>query len=388
MSDEYLWDRSGKPDPEIERLERLLERYRYQTPATGQPIPFPVMRRGFSLWQHRLAAAAAIALVVLAGVWMAMRSPGAAWEVARVEGAPRVGSEVIGEQAQLRVGQSLVTDAASRARVRVGRIGEVELEPNSRLRMLRARWMDYRVGLDVGRIYARIWAPPGLFSVETPSAVAVDLGCAYTLEVDEEGAGLLRVISGWVGFEFEGRESFVPSGAMCPTRPGVGPGTPYYADASEDFRAALASLDFELNGVAGGVPVGIKGGVPGGVAGGVPGGVAGGIAGGVEGGVSGGVPGGIEGVKQRRAAALGTLLSEARRRDALTLWHLLSRTRGAERERVFERMAELVPPPKSVTREGILSGNRRMLDAWWNELGLDSASWWRLWKGPAPRITR
>jgi hypothetical protein len=30
----------------------------------------------------------------------------------------------------------------------------------------------------------------------------------------------------------------------------------------------------------------------------------------------------------------------------------------------------------------VLAGDRQALDAWWNELGLDSASWWRLWKNP------
>jgi hypothetical protein len=27
-NDDYLWDGSGKPDPEVERLERLLGRFR------------------------------------------------------------------------------------------------------------------------------------------------------------------------------------------------------------------------------------------------------------------------------------------------------------------------------------------------------------------------
>jgi hypothetical protein len=33
-----------------------------------------------------------------------------------------------------------------------------------------------------------------------------------------------------------------------------------------------------------------------------------------------------------------------------------------------------------VTREAILSGNRRAREAWWNALGLDSMSWWQIWK--------
>ena len=64
-----------------------------------------------------------------------------------------------------------------------------------------------------GTIHARIWAPPRFFFVNTPSAVAIDLGCEYTLQVDDAGAGLMRVTPGWVGFESDGRESFVPEGA-------------------------------------------------------------------------------------------------------------------------------------------------------------------------------
>jgi len=73
----------------------------------------------------------------------------------------------------------------------------------------------------------------------TPSAVTVDLGCAYTLQVDESGAALVRTSLGWVGFKLNGRESFIPAGAACATRPKVGPGTPYFENASADFRAAL-----------------------------------------------------------------------------------------------------------------------------------------------------
>src|SRR5207253_6498970 len=33
MSDDYLWDGSGEPDPEVERLERLLERFKHERPV-------------------------------------------------------------------------------------------------------------------------------------------------------------------------------------------------------------------------------------------------------------------------------------------------------------------------------------------------------------------
>src|SRR2546430_7537410 len=92
---------------------------------------------------------------------------------------------------------------------------------------------------------ARISAPPKLFFVNTPSAVAEDLGCAYTLEVDDAGNSLLRVTLGWVALQLKDRESLVPAGAAGATRPRDGPGPPNFHDASELFRTALAKLDFE-----------------------------------------------------------------------------------------------------------------------------------------------
>jgi hypothetical protein len=35
-----------------------------------------------------------------------------------------------------------------------------------------------------------------------------------------------------------------------------------------------------------------------------------------------------------------------------------------------------------VTRDGILRGNRAMLDAWWDQLGMEPLSWWREWERP------
>jgi len=59
--------------------------------------------------------------------------------------------------------------------------------------------------------------------VDTPSARAVDLGCQYTLNVDDRGDGLLKVTMGWVAFDTDGRESFIPAGAACRTRKRGGP---------------------------------------------------------------------------------------------------------------------------------------------------------------------
>lgn len=72
MNEDYLWDKTGEPDLEIERLEASLASLRYKRPA--QPLPLPVASRpSFRINSTWLAAAAAIALLILAGgLWLAL----------------------------------------------------------------------------------------------------------------------------------------------------------------------------------------------------------------------------------------------------------------------------------------------------------------------------
>lgn len=351
MSDQYLWDRSGPPDPDVERLERLLGRLQ-TTP------PMPAWRRAAeaaapgTAWRAAplgtewralpfLAAAAALVVACGASLWLTRQSGdalswsaswSASWSVVRVAGRPVVGASGLSGAGRLAVGEWLQTDGQSRASVAIADIGRLDVEPDTRLRLIASRAGSHRLALEHGTVHAAIWAPPGQFVVDTPASTAVDLGCAYTLSVSSDGAGTIDVEIGWVGFEYAGREAFIPAGARCATRPRVGPGTPYYADLDEQARQALTTLDF-------------------------------------------GVPGEVD-----RRQALATVIASARPRDAMTLWHLLSRVPPEDRDVVFDALARLVPPPASVTREGIRAGNRAMRDRWWDALDLGTSSWWRMWE--------
>ena len=299
------------------------------------PEPRP---RGWAWSWPRLAIAGALVLAIaiaIAGVYN-IRPGGATWNVTVLEGRPKVGWFRLDHAGKLAVGQWLQTDSSSRAEIEIGQEGVVEVGPNSRVQLVAAQRTDHRLQLRRGLIHARIWAPPGLFTVDTPWATAIDLGCMYTLKIADDGSGLLRVESGWVAFAYGGTESFVPAGASAQTRPRLGPGTPYFDDADPRVREALRRLDFERMSDA------------------------------------------------ERGAALDEVLTAARPRDGLTLWHLLQRVHPGERERVFDRLAELVPPGSSITREGVLRGERRMLEAWWDQLDLQPLSWWRKWERPWP----
>lgn len=276
-------------------------------------------------WQLKVAAAAVLLLVSSLGAWW-LYSRGrqevagkSYWQVTTLDGTPTIGKEGIANNGKLAVGEWLETDGKSKAQIAVGSIGNVDIDENTRVRLLETQPTEHRLELARGKMSARIWAPPRLFFVDTPSAVAADLGCAYTLEVDDQGASKLRVTSGWVALELKDRESIVPAEASCDTQPGIGPGTPYFEDSSAKFRESLKKVDFDPDAAA-------------------------------------------------RSAALTSMLEDARSKDTLTLWHLLSRVDGDDRARVYDKMAALDPPPVGVTREGVLQLNEQMLESWRDEL--------------------
>lgn len=343
MRDDYLWDRSGEPDAELKRLEKALSPLAeggraLELPADAATARVAILARGdrMLLWREPRLLLAAASLLVVGGfaLWTFRPSSGPAFAVARIEGTPRIGVWGIRDQGTLGEGQTLVTDAKSRARVQVGAIGEVTLDPGSRLRLLRVVDTDHRMSLERGVLHAFIVAPPRHFTVETPAVNAVDLGCAYTLEVGKDGRSMVTVETGWVSFERGGREAFIPAGARCVTMKGRDPGTPHFADADTRLIEGLAVLD--------------------------------------------------EALASQQGTALDAVLEHARAEDALTLWHLLARLEGEARSRVYERLAALAPPPEGVTREAVLAGERAALDRYWNSLGLGDVDWWRLWAQDPP----
>jgi hypothetical protein len=236
------------------------------------------------------------------------------WDVARLNGSP------------VKAGEWIETDSKSRATVRVGEIGFVEIEPGTRVRVVAAQPGEHRLTLARGEIRAKISAPPKLFFVDTASGTAIDLGCEYTLSDDELGLGLLQVTKGWVSFQWKGPtpgvvvESLVPAGASCRTHPKIGPGIPYFDDASERLKEALEGFGIEKS------------------------------------------------AGKSKNAALEVILAEARVRDTLTLWHLLQRVEVGDRARVYDRIAALTPVPTGVSREKALKLDPETLRLWKDEL--------------------
>jgi hypothetical protein len=309
MSD-YLYDKSGE-DPEVAGLERALGAYAHRAPLRSQR---PKLRRRI------LMAAAACAAAAAAGVVVHVRAKGGGCErgaagfsfaveggAARCAGGPA-------ERGQLPVGAWLETPRGAVADVRVADIGAIRLYGGSRLRLVGTGPAEHRLELAEGRLTAKVVAPPRLFVVDTPAAVAVDQGCAYELAVEASGRTVLRVTTGAVTLVGSRRTAYVARGAEVVAERDRGPGTPVSSAASAALRGAVARFD-----------------------------------------------GGD------RAAAF-EIARLAGAGDTITLWNLLGASEDGGRAALYARLDAIAGRPATVSAADVLAGNSEALERWREEL--------------------
>ncbi|MDP9268329.1 MAG: FecR domain-containing protein [Acidobacteriota bacterium] len=334
---DYLWDGTGEPEPEVERLEKLLARYRGPQGALSPLHAIPVRAAWFQQTRFQppvYAAAAIAATVVIALALMLLRpaapAPETGMRFAAVTGAPRLNGIATASGA-LQLGQRLETGVSDAANVRVADIGWVEIGPGSVVALLENREGRRRLRLERGVLHAEIAAPPAVFVVETPSARVIDLGCAYTLTLSPAGEGEIQVTAGWVQMDFGYVQSLVPAGFAARIAPGGRISPPYTQQTSPEFRDALLTW-WRAEGPAA--------------------------------------------APRLRETALSEILARAQKRDALTLLNMFGWAEEDERGRVYDRLDALVRAPAGVTRAEIVAGTRNAAGPWWpvvhQELGVST----------------
>ncbi|MGN6110759.1 MAG: FecR domain-containing protein [Kofleriaceae bacterium] len=307
--DDYLWDRSGAPDPEVEPLELLLAPLRHDAPLRldaplGAPrLARPRPRRRIAIGAA-LAAAAIVAVVVLAIAWRRRAEPGpvactgASGFAFQAHGGDVACAGAAMPSGVLPVGATLDT-GAHEARLEIARIGNARLGPQTRIRLDRTDQQHHQLHLERGHLHAFVVAPPRMFAVTTPAAKVVDLGCEYTMDIAADGSGWLRVLTGLVELETPtGAVVVAPAGTHAAIAPGRHPGLPITDGASDAIEAAAAAQ--------------------------------------------------LEG----RPGAVDALLAAAGPEDAITLVNLAV-IDPPHRERALRRLAELAPPPPGLLDDAL-----------------------------------
>lgn len=325
MNDDYLWDPSASPDPEIAGLEQLLRPLRF-VPAD---VPFPIRRRAHRSRLISGVAAAAVFVAAAGGLLYWKVTEPAPWSIESIEGTTRLSGRPVNSRSRLAARGTIETDSRSTARIAVGGIGVADIGPLSKVRLVRADSSQHRLRLIHGTIYARIWAPPRFFVVQSASATATDLGCIYMMSVDSVGNGRLSVSEGEVEITGRGTEVLVPAGNTVALIAGRGPGLPHRIGSSAAFHAAVVAADSTA----------------------------------------------YSGEATQRIVELATA------KETLTLWHLLSRADAAQRRDIYSRLAAFAKPPAGVNPQGVVALDQTMLAAWRdgmrNSWSVEPGSWWR-----------
>lgn len=247
--DRYLFDGSGPPDPDVERLERVLRPLGTTDDAVVTPVRHPPARWVSPAAIRWTLAAMAVAAAIW-GVAVFVDSRPTVYRFRPEDRAARIAAaapvvRAAGAADPLAVGSWIETAEDSREITIGDTIGRITLGARSRLQVRHVADETTRLYLARGALEAFVSADarPRFFQVDTDAARCVDLGCRYTLEVADDGVATVRVTTGQVAFETGTREVYVPSGATCAARPGAGPGTPRFEDAPDDLRAAFDALD-------------------------------------------------------------------------------------------------------------------------------------------------
>lgn len=174
-----------------------------------------------------------------------------------------------------------------------------------------------------GRVEASISAEPRVFQLGTPAALTVDMGCVYSVDVDDERRTVLHVSLGLVSVEAGERAVFVPEGSSCVAHPDLGPEVPLWDGTPAEVQAAVRRIQFAAD------------------------------------------------------PAPGELEFLVGLRDTLVLWHLLSAPSAAVRAAAYDNLDAEHSAPSTVSRATVLGPDgperRLALEDWRVNLGV---SWW------------
>lgn len=316
--DDYLWDRSGD-DADVARLEQLLAPLAHTAPLDDVRLRRKRARWGWIAGGLLVAAAAVVAVVVwpreperLAEHACGAQASGFAFTArgGRVGcGGAQVAAGV------LPVGETLDT-GAHEAELAIADIGSAQLSPQTRVRLDRTSAQRHELYLERGRMDAFVTAPPRIFAVGTPSGQVTDLGCAYTLEIDAKGAGMIEVRSGLVELEAaNGQVVVVPAGASARLLAGRRASLPLANSANAQLIAAVAAFH----------------------------------AGDTE--------------------ASERILALARPSDAITVANLVRLVPDDAQRRVLDRLMQLAPAPQQMSVDDIVE--RELFEMWFDAIVFD-----------------
>lgn len=249
-----------------------------------------------------------ISILVVAALVFLWLNRAKGWNVDVTMGSVLINNNAVNSETELELNSSLITDENSSVRIIIPQIGDIQVEPNSSLSRTRN---DFEIKLSKGKIIKKSDAQ----TAEATLTITTDLAdfneepsSDFELSVTEE-INELFVFGRKVKVVVKGFESIVPENFACTVKKGK-----YAVPYNSNSDPQIVKLIKEYSGPA--------------------------------------------------DPNMVLIVSLANKSDALSLWHILQLSSKENRPIVFKKLNELVPPPETVTGEGIQKLNREMLEQW------------------------
>lgn len=255
--------------------------------------------------KYIIIAISILAVAALVFLWL-NRAKG--WNVDVTMGSVLINNNAVNSETELELNSLLITDENSSVRILIPKIGVIQVEPNSSLSRTRK---DFEIKLSKGRVVKKSDAQKAEATLNITTDLAdfnEESSSDFELFADEE-INELFVFDGIVKIVVKGFEAVVPENFACNIKKGK-----YAVPYNPNSDPQVVKLIKEYSGPA--------------------------------------------------DPNMVVIVSLANKSDALCLWHILQLSGEENRPIVFKKLNELVPPPETVTGEGIQKLNREMLDQW------------------------
>jgi len=324
----YIMDEKLKEQKEIEKIAAQVEQEEKQNvdeefvdkkdeftkaEVTKEKVSIPKIKRPLNVGLIKKVSLAIVTMVVLYfAVKIIFAKSG--WEIMQFSGNPMINDTIMKESDLFPPLATITTDENSSVTLSVPDIGRVTIENSSTVER-----MESGSSIDVknGTIKKYEGNANEFLVVQTPFAQVKELfkGSAFKLQVLNDGTSKISVESGWLTMDVNDFQSYIPKNYSCVISKGRYV-IPFSSSTNSDFEKLMV---------------------------------------------------GFTGVND---PSIGAILSLAKKKDAISLWHLLQLVSSEDRFVVFDRLNELVPTPTGVTKQGIQALNKDMLTQWRQEIEL------------------
>lgn len=268
-------------------------------------------RINFDLLKKLVYAIIIIAAAIGAYIFITSSS---GWEIISITGNPKQNNEPLIKEDGFEDKAIIETNEISSVSFMMPGLGRLLVDPSTIVARTKNK---NELKLDKGQIKKFEDDATDVLTVVTPLAKLTELykGGAFKLSVSEEGRSKLMMESGWMVITIKEFDTYVPKNFDCQITRGSY-AVPYPSDSDPQFISLIQNF------------------------------------------------GGAN------DPSVGTILTIATKKEALSIWHILQLISTENRSIAFDRLNELIPVPSGVTKEGILALKKDQLLSWRQEIEL------------------